>query len=231
MRAYQTLLARRHASEPVAYLVGEREFYGRAFRVDRRALIPRPETELLVEIGMAAVDHWRVRGVEPSIVDVGTGAGAIAVSLALERGVRVVATDISRQALSLARQNVQLIGGQVVLVQADLLNGLRGPFHLVLANLPYVPSTRNLPSDVREYEPHVALFGGQRGTELIERFLSEARSALAVDGELAVELDEQEQAAPVAALARQLYPGAAVSICRDNGGYDRVVRVSPRLAG
>jgi len=229
LRSYRALIARRAADEPVAYLVGEREFYGRTFRVDRRALIPRPETELLVDMGIEAIDRWRARGVEPNVVDVGTGCGAIAVSLSLERHIRVVATDLSWQALSLARENAHLYGSRVLLVQADLLNGLCGPYQVVLANLPYVPSSRALPADVRDYEPHVALFGGHRGTELIERFLAEAKPLLADGAELAVELDEEEQAAPVSALASQLYSSAQVSVCQDAGGYDRVV--SLRLVG
>ena len=229
LRTCQALVARRAASEPVAYLIGEREFYGRNFRVDRRALIPRPETELLVEIGIAAVDRLRALGIEPTLVDVGTGCGAIAVSLSLERALHVVSTDVSWEALSLARENAHMFGADVAFVQADLLNGLRGPFNVVLANLPYVPSTRDLPADVRDYEPHMAIFGGRRGTELIERFLVEAKPLLSEGAQLAVELDEEEQATPVAALARQLYPCAEVSICQDAGGYDRVV--SLRLAG
>jgi release factor glutamine methyltransferase len=97
-----------------------------------------------------------------------------------------------------------------------------------LANLPYVPRDRALPPDVKDYEPHVALFGGERGTELIERLLFQAQPLLALGGELCVELDEEEQAAPIAALARTLYAGADVNVCQDHGGYDRVVRV---LAG
>ena len=104
---------------------------------------------------------------------------------------------------------------------------MRGPLHVVLANLPYVPGERGAcPRDVRDYEPHVAIFGGERGTELIERLLHEARPLLASRAELCVELDEEEQAAPVAALARPLYPAREVSICQDAGGYDRVVRVT-----
>jgi release factor glutamine methyltransferase len=224
--AYMELVARREAYEPIAYLLGEREFYGRMFRVDRRALIPRPETELLVDLGRAAVERWRSAGFEPTVVDVGTGCGAIAVSVALESGVRVVATDVSPVALTLARENVYLHSARVLAVAADLLHGLRGPLQVVLANLPYVPSQRVLPSDVRDYEPHVALFGGMRGTELIERFLHQARPLLAPKGELCVELDEEEQATPVAALAQELYPRAEVSVCQDAGGYDRVVRVA-----
>ena len=218
-RAFEALVARRAEAEPMAYLLGEREFYGRTFKVDRRALIPRPETELLVELGIAAVQGLR----QPRVVEVGTGCGAVAISLALESACAVVATDVSAQALELARENSCALGGRVRLVQADLLRGLQGPIDVVLANLPYVPSQRALPRDVRDYEPHVALFGGRHGTELIERLLREASGVLR--GELAVELDEEEQAQPIAALAREVYPGADVTVERDAGGYDRVVRV------
>ena len=231
LRQYEALVARRATSEPVAYLVGEREFYGRTFKVDSRALIPRPETEVLVELGKAAVDRWRAQGVDPRVVDVGTGCGAIAVSVALECSVRVVATDVSLDALCLARENAHAHHARVSVLAADLLNGVRGPVHVVLANLPYVPSSRDLPRDVKDYEPHVALFGGRRGTELIERFLHEAKPLLAERAELAVELDEEEQATPVAAVAKQVYPGSEISVCKDNGGYDRVVRVSLPPAG
>jgi release factor glutamine methyltransferase len=220
-------LARREAAEPIAYLLGEREFYGRLFAVDRRALIPRPETELLVDLGCAAVARWRAIQVEPTVVDVGTGCGAIAISVAAESGVRVLATDMSLEALSLARENTlrQALSTPVNLVQTELLAGVRGPLHVVVANLPYVPRDRDLPRDVKDYEPVLALFGGARGTELIERLLHEARPLLAPGAELCVELDEEEQAAPVSVLARALYPGAEVTLCQDAGGYDRVVRV------
>jgi release factor glutamine methyltransferase len=224
--AFEMLVARRQASEPIAYLLGEREFYGRVFRTDARALIPRPETELLVQLGMAAVTRWRSSGVEPRVVDVGTGCGAIAVSVAAECHVRLVGTDVSFAALTLARENAAQYDASVVAVQADLLRGLRGPLHIVLANLPYVPSARALPREVAGYEPHVAIFGGIRGTELIERLLHEARDVLAPGAELALELDEEEQAAPVAALAARLYANAEISVRQDTGGYDRVVHVT-----
>lgn len=223
--AFRLLVARREASEPIAYLLGEREFYGRLFKVDARALIPRPETELLVDLGRAAVARWRELGVRPAVIDVGTGCGAIAVSLALEADMRVLATDVSYAALTLAAENAFHLAAKVGFAQTDLLAGVRGPLHVVLANLPYVPRARPLPPDVRDFEPALALFGGAVGTELIARLLHEAHGVLAPGGELAVELDEEEQAAPVAALARELYPSAEVSVCRDAGGYDRVVRV------
>jgi release factor glutamine methyltransferase len=223
---FEALTARRVAGEPIAYLTGEREFYGRSFKVDARALIPRPETELLVELGVVAIDRLRRVGIEPHVVDVGTGAGAIAISVSLNAHIPVVATDVSFQALTLARENAARLRADVKLVQADLLRGLRGKFNLVLANLPYVPGDRVLPRDVKDFEPHVALFGGAVGTELIERLLRELREMLTLGGDICVELDEQEQAGPVAALAQTLYPTAEVSVCQDNGGYDRVVRVS-----
>jgi release factor glutamine methyltransferase len=223
--AFWRFVERRHAAEPIAYLLGEREFYGRLFRVDRRALIPRPETELLVDLGRAAVGRFRSAGVRPRVLDVGTGCGAVAVSLSAECSLPVIATDVSFAALSLARENVVQNAATVALVQADLLSGLRGPFHVMLANLPYVPRQRRLPPEVGKYEPHVALFGGDRGIELIERLLDEARPLLVPAGELAIELDEEDQATPVASLARQLYPGSDVSVRQDNGGYDRVVRL------
>jgi release factor glutamine methyltransferase len=236
----------------MAYLLGEREFYGHLFAADRRALIPRPETELLVELGIAAVARWRTHGMEPRVVEVGTGSGAVAISLALASQVDVVATELAWPALTLAQENARRLGatvpaatervavaradvdqaaagaagrGRVRLVQTDLLAGLGRPLHVVLANLPYVPSGRVLPRDVRDYEPHVAIFGGVRGTELIERLLHEARPLLAPGGEVCVELDEEEQAQPVAALAGTLYPTADLTIHQDHGGYDRVVRV------
>jgi release factor glutamine methyltransferase len=159
------------------------------------------------------------------VVDVGTGSGAIAVSVAIGCDLSVVGTDVSLTALTLARENAVRHSARVELVCADLLRGLRGPLHVVLANLPYVPSGRALPADVRDYEPHVAIFGGARGTELIERLLREAGAVLAPGAELALELDEEAQAAPIATLARHLYPEASVRVHRDAGGYERVVQI------
>jgi release factor glutamine methyltransferase len=223
---FEQLVARRAMAEPIAYLLGEREFYGRNFRVDRRALIPRPETELLVELGRSAISRFRALGAAPRVVDLGTGCGAVAISVAMEAKIPVLATDVSLPALQLARENATAFGAEVRFVQADLLHGIRGPLHVVLANLPYVPSGRSLPRDVADYEPAVAIFGGSRGTELIERLLHDVRPLLAPGGEVCVELDEEEQATPVAELARSLYPSAAVTVCQDGGGYDRVVRVA-----
>jgi release factor glutamine methyltransferase len=223
----EALVARRSRAEPMAYILGEREFYGRVFKVDRRALIPRPETELLVEIGTAAVDRFRGIGVEPRVLEVGTGSGAVAVSLAAERDLTIYATDVSLEALTLARENAVHLGQshRVKLVATDLLDGLRRGWHVIVANLPYVPRDRVLPADVKDYEPHVALFGGPSGIELIQRLLHAAKPWLEPRAEIAVELDEEDQAARVTAVAREIYPEANVRVLQDAGGYDRVVRV------
>jgi release factor glutamine methyltransferase len=219
---FASLVNRRARAEPLAYLLGQREFYGRVFKVDRRALIPRPETELLVDIGRAAVASGLSRAVE-----VGTGSGAVAISLAAEAGCSVVATDVSLDALALARENARTLGqvARVHLVQTDLLGGLRGPVELLLANLPYIPSGRVLPPDVADYEPDLALYAGPAGTELLERLLRQARSLLADHFEVALELDECDQAQPMLALAQVLYPTARASIQRDAGGYERVLLI------
>ncbi len=149
---FEGLVARRMAAEPVAYLVGEREFYGRPFVVDRRVLIPRPETELLVELALASVERWRQRGLEPVVVDVGTGSGAIAVTLAAVAAVDVVGVDVSADALDVARLNADRLGqgARVRLLHGDLLAELAAPLHLVVANLPYLPEGRRLPREVSD---------------------------------------------------------------------------------
>jgi release factor glutamine methyltransferase len=223
--AFEALVARRAAAEPVAYLLGEREFYGRAFRVDRRALIPRPETELLVEIGLAAIAARRARGVEPVVVDVGTGSGVLAITLAAETGAHVLAIDLSAEALELARENARRLGqaARVRLVQGDLLDPLARPAHVVVANLPYVPVGRELAPDVLRHEPHMALFGGPDGTDANARLLREARATLAPGATLALELDGPTQARVLSTLARALYPGAHVDVHRDGGGTERAL--------
>lgn len=226
---FLALVERRAASEPVAYLLGERAFYGRIFRADRRALIPRPETELLVEEAIQAVAAWRERGVEaPLVVDVGTGSGAIAVSVTAETGASVVAADRSWTALTLARENAGLLGqaARVRLLQADLLAGLRGPIHVLLANLPYLPSGRPLPADVAAYEPGVALFAGPRGTELNEALLDQARSRLAPGAIAVLELDERGQVDLLRTLAQRLFvPDTEVEVLRDAAGAERALRL------
>ncbi len=176
---YRGLLARRAAGEPLQYLLGEWEFLGRTFRVDPRALIPRGETEAIVEMARAAAPAAR------SILDAGTGSGVLAVSIALERPeARVVAVDRSEGALALARSNARLHGvaGRVSFVASDWLSGLarRPLFDLALANPPYVPrlDAPHVDRTVSDHEPHLALFGGDDGLDAVRVLLAELPALL-----------------------------------------------------
>lgn len=224
---FAVLVERRARHEPLAYLVGEREFYGRPFTVDRRVLIPRPETELLVDL---ALQELRRTEAPALVVDVGTGSGCIAATLALEApAARVVAVDIDVAALQVAHANLTRHGlaRRVHLVQGDLLSWLGCPVDLVVANLPYVPSERfpELPSDVRDYEPRYALCGGPGGARIILALLEQA-SSLGV-GALLAEIDAGH-AQQVVAAARALFPDRTVELCPDLAGQERFIRVGRR---
>lgn len=171
---FRALVARRAAGEPLQYLLGEWEFLGRTFRVDPRALIPRGETEAIVELARAAAPGAR------AILDAGTGSGVLAVSLALERpGARVVAVDRSEAALGLARANAALHGvsARVSFVASDWLSALapRPLFDLAVANPPYVPrrDAPHVEKTVSDHEPHLALFGGDDGLDAVRVLLAE----------------------------------------------------------
>lgn len=220
VRLFRALLARRLAGEPVAYLLGEREFYGRPFWVDPRVLIPRPETEHLIEAALALDLPAR-----PRILDVGTGSGCIAITLALEiPGSRLVATDLSLPALEVLRSNVERhgLGGRIAAVQADLATGLRlDRFDLVVSNPPYVDPTEraDLSLEVRDFEPGLALFTSGSGRELIERLLAAAHG-LRRGTRLMIEIgyDQSEWLRERIALVAHL---DLIEIVRDYGGIPR----------
>jgi len=165
-------IERRAAGVPAAYLLGEREFFGRAFEVDERVLVPRPETEQLVEIALALPLPARA-----TVLDVGCGSGCLAVTLAAERpGWFLVASDLSPAALAVARRNAARHGvaGRVALVAADLLAGLRPrSLDLVVANPPYVAAEERFAAEVGRHEPHAALFAGEQGLAVSRRLLRE----------------------------------------------------------
>jgi release factor glutamine methyltransferase len=227
-RRYTQLLVRRAAGEPVAYLIGEREFMGRPFYVDRRVLIPRPETETLVE---SALEHL-APGATGWVADVGTGAGAIAVTLAAERpALRVLAIDCSIEALEVTRLNAhRLLGpaaGRVALVCADLLSPVGGPLRLIAANLPYIPAAElaALPPSVRRFEPHRALDGGSDGLALYRALLRQVPQVLARGGTLLMECDPR-QAERLLALARAALPDGRGCVRHDLAGRARVVELT-----
>ena len=234
---YDALLTRRLAREPSAYITGHREFYGLDFACSSDALVPRPETELLVETAIA----WARRRAEgnapapltydsrPLVADIGTGCGAIAVALAVHLpGARIVASDTSPPALRLARRNAEAHGvaDRIDFVQMSLLSGLRGRFGLIVANLPYIRSRTysKLPPEIREHEPPSALRAGRRGTALIEALLPQAASRLRPGGLLLAE-HAWNQGGRLRDAACESFPMAAISTRRDLAGRERMLVV------
>lgn len=190
------LVRRRGLREPLQHLLGTVEFAGRSFLCDKRALVPRPETEELVERIIQSTinsESLREHGYPPSaILDVGTGSGVIALTLAAQfPEAEVHAVDISDDALALARENAARLSlqGRVRFAQGNLLDGVDGIFDLIVANLPYVP-TADRPALSQEvlHDPEIALFGGERGDELIRELISAARDRLSPGGLLALEV-------------------------------------------
>jgi release factor glutamine methyltransferase len=180
------LVRRRGQGEPLQHLLGTVEFDGRVFLCDKRALVPRPETEQLV----GRIAEGRLQNADCRIVDVGTGSGVIALSLAGRfPEAQIIGTDISDEALALARENGDRLGLKVEFVKADLLDGISDQFDLIVANLPYVAIV-DRPGLSREVlrDPEVALFGGERGDEIVRRLIEAAPGRLRPDGLLALEL-------------------------------------------
>lgn len=220
--AYRSLVARRVQREPVAYITGHKEFYGLDLFVDRRVLIPRPETETLVEVALAIVRQNHL----PAFVEVGVGCGAVAIALAVNvPWVRIYAIDASLDALAVAETNCQrhTVLDRVHLLPGDLLGPLPEPVGLIVGNLPYVSreELKNLPCDITEYEPLSALDGGQDGLQHIRRLLAQAGRSLKPRGIICLEIGAT-QASAVNELAREQIPGATVGLVKDLAGLDRV---------
>lgn len=210
------LLTRRGAREPLAYVLGEWGFRRLTLRTDARALVPRPETEIVVERALALVEGLA----SPRIVDVGTGSGAIALALALEHpGARLTATDVSAEALALAAENAARLGLELELVHTSLLESLRGPFDLVVSNPPYVRADElpGLQPEVRDWEPRQALVAEAQTEELARS----ARDLLAPGGAIVLESHAEDAAAVAGELERLGYEASRVT--PDLAGRDRVV--------
>jgi len=195
--ALERLIERRISGEPLQYILGHQEFWSINFKVDFRVLIPRPETELLVEQSLSILSEKTFEH-HPSVLEIGTGSGAIAVALAKELGhIFVVATDISRDALLLAKENAQTAGveHQIAFVNGDLFGPLRPsrekkPFDLILSNPPYIirHKIRTLAKEVKDYEPTTALNGGEDGLAFYRRIIPEVPSYLQAGGWLLLEV-------------------------------------------
>ena len=230
---FRELLARRVRREPLAYLLGEWEFYGRPFYVTPDVLVPRPETELLVEAVAAGARARRAA----CLADIGAGSGSIAVTLALEApDARVFAVDLSPRALAVARRNAERHGvaDRIILLEGDLLAPLRAagaaPLDAIVANLPYIAEEEypTLMPEVREYEPPLALRAGEGGLALVFRLIREAPPLLADDGLLAMELGAGQAQRVLDALARAGW--RSLRVIDDYSGIPRhVTAVSPRI--
>lgn len=224
---FRLLVRRRLAREPLAYVIGRREFFGLDLECSPEALIPRQETETLVEL---ALHQARSLSPSPLLLDVGTGTGAIAVALAVHLpAAQIVAVDCARSALRLAQRNADRHGvrGRIALIEADLLAPLKGYFDLIVANLPYVKAAdwAQLAPEIRDHEPRSALVGGTAGTEVIERFLAQAPSRLRRPGSLLAEIG-WDQATRLRRAAEDAFPGAVVAVRQDLAGLDRVLLVA-----
>jgi len=211
------LLERRLNGEPAAYITGNREFYGLDFEVNPAVLIPRPESELLVETVLSLAQNYSLA----AIADIGTGSGAIAVSLAVNLPRTLIyATDISAAALETASANCRKHGvsGRVRLLKGNLLEPLPEPVDLIVANLPYVSQSELNP----ESEPPLALDGGADGTERIAQLCCQAGGKLRAGGWLLLEIGQGQRKA-VTAILHNIFPGGTIEVFPDLAGIDRAV--------
>ena len=223
--AFWHLIERRLNGEPAAYITRHREFYGLDFYVDPSVLIPRPESELLVEKALKLAQNHTV----PTIAEIGTGCGVIAISLALNLPqTKIYATDISAAALKVALFNCQKHGvaNRICLLQGDILDPLPEPVDLIVTNLPYVKESELLPIHSANSEPLLALNGGSDGLEKIRQLCRQANTKLCPDGYLLLEIGQGQRKA-VTIFLRSLFPSAKIEVTPDLGGIDRVVSLCP----
>jgi release factor glutamine methyltransferase len=214
---------RRSQGEPLQHLLGSWEFYGRRFKTDRRALIPRPETERLAELMLKQIPVDSPSGIR--LADIGTGSGVLAITLALERpGLEVVATDISAATLALARENAlaHSVDGRIKWLQTDLLSGVDTDFDFLVANLPYIPTAEmvNLPREV-QHDPPMALDGGQDGLDVIRNLIVEAPSHLKPGAGVLLEIGISQASGVAHILKQQKYRD--ISVEKDYQGVERFV--------
>lgn len=220
---FRALVTQRRLGKPVAYLTGVREFYGLSLQVSESVLIPRPETELLVDLALEAL---RLQALDSmTVCDVGTGSGAIALALKHEKPeIRMIAIDVSQGALATAEGNGKSLNLDVEWRESDLLKNVSEPLNMIVANLPYIPSSdlESLPVDVKDFEPRLALEAGEDGLSLIRRLIDEGAKKLVPPGSILLEIGIG-QADDVANLLES--SGFAVQgIRKDLAGIPRVVQ-------
>jgi release factor glutamine methyltransferase len=225
LAAFRALVKRRLAHEPVAYIIGKREFWSLTLQVSDGVLIPRPETELLVELALAMIKRLAASATPVRLVDVGCGSGAIALSLKKEHpDARVFGVDRSPSALRVARKNSADHGLVLSLLQADLLAPFgSAAFELIVANLPYIPRAEvaGLQADVARWEPHQALDGGDDGLDLVRRLVAQVPKCLVAGGGIALEIDPRQASEVQSLLADAGFQ--SVRAVKDLAGLVRVV--------
>jgi len=220
----ERLVRRLQAGEPLPYLTGKQAFFGLDFAVSPAVLIPRPETELLVEEALSWLEAYPEA---KSVLDVGTGSGCIAIILATRKPrLTITATDLFPDALEIAKQNAEShqVKDQITFEQADLLPYGNLPFSLVCANLPYIPSAKLEEVNTLEFEPTLALDGGADGLSLIRRLLEQLPPRLSSPGLVLLET-EATLGVETLALAKMAFPQADVRLLQDLAGLDRLVRI------
>lgn len=215
---YGRYLHERMQGKPTQYITRVQEFYGRPFQVSPAVLIPRPETEHTVEQALQVAPHAR------TLLDIGTGSGALAITLALELKARAIATDLSFDALQMARRNAEELQARVDFVQCDLASAIQTRFDLIVSNPPYIPAAEmpGLQLEVRDFEPHLALFGGVEGTEIYHRIVPQAERLLNPGGWLIFEIGYQGEPGVRDAFAKG--PWQDISLTCDLAGLPRVLR-------
>lgn len=244
-KKYENFLQRREANEPVAYITGHKEFYGREFKTDERALIPRPETEKLIDLTCAWAPNYFQKHLKATnkpcpirILELGTGCGNIAITLSQELSklhtlYEIIATDISPNALALAQENAAKLGAKYLkFLQADLFTHpdfkIKMPYDLLIANLPYVSNSWKTDPlaqpEVVFQEPDIALFGGEDGLDIYRNFFQQAPQFLAEDGLLLIEFNE-DQTNTLSKLAQSAFPHKKCRVYQDYAGLDRVLEI------
>jgi release factor glutamine methyltransferase len=212
---------RRAEGEPLQHILGRWDFFGRTFKTDARALVPRPETELLVESVLAETGSTQ----EGRLIDVGTGTGILAITFALEKpGLTIYATDISESALSLARENAERLGvlNRIQFIQSELVDAVPGPIDLIVANLPYIPTAQlpDLASEVR-FDPVLGLDGGPDGLTPIRKLIESTRGKLSSNSLIALEVGYGQAGAVRDILAHSNYRD--ISLKKDYLGIERIL--------
>lgn len=227
---YKRWLTRAATGEPLPYIIGRAPFYGRSFKTTPAVLIPRPETELLVEEAL----RWGQQHHAQHIIDVGTGSGCIPITLALEwpsaSTPHITAVDVSPAALAIAQENAQNLSAPVTFHHSDLLTAVSGPFDLITANLPYITDAEwtELDDGVKSYEPALALRGGRDGLALIRPLLQQATTKLSPHALILLEIGWQ-QGDDAWRTAAEIFPTAHITILKDYANHDRIVRIEQQI--